>query len=333
MARKQRKQHEEIAKPEMLTSLFSRASMSRIEKISLDSQSTKPTSAQEFVPPRHRSAASKRVSQAPVVAITSGKGGVGKTNVVANLAAALALRNKQVMVIDADLGLANLDLFLGVRPEYTLADFFTGLVALDEIIISNRNGILLLPGAYGVQEVTALRHDQKIALLTELDALSHEVDLVLVDTGSGISDAVTYFATSAQEIVVVVTPEPSSMTDAYALVRVLASGHHEKRFYILANNVSDKAEALRLFDALSDTALRFLNASLDFFGWIPRDPQLIQAVVCSQLIVTEASDAPSAKAFTVLAERLIEMTSARVRIKGNVQFFFRRMLEGGRATR
>jgi flagellar biosynthesis protein FlhG len=293
----------------------------------------KPTLAQELVFSRWRSATSKRVSQALVFAITSGKGGVGKTNVVANLAAALAQRKKRVMVIDADLGLANLALFLGVRPAYTLADFFTGLVALDEIIISNRNGILLLPGTSGVREITSLRHDQKIALLTELDALSHEVDLVLVDTGSGISDAVTYFATSAQEIVVVVTPEPSSMNDAYALIKVLAFAHHEKRFRILANNVSGEAEALHMFDALSRSALRFLNASLDFFGWVPRDPQLIRAVARSQMVVTEASDAPSAKAFAVMAERMIEMTSARVRIKGNVQFFFCRMLEGSREAR
>ena len=293
----------------------------------------KPTLAQELVFSRRRSATSKRVSQALVFAITSGKGGVGKTNVVANLAAALAQRKKRVMVIDADLGLANLALFLGVRPAYTLADFFTGLVALDEIIISNRNGILLLPGASGVREITSLRHDQKIALLTELDALSHEVDLVLVDTGSGISDAVTYFATSAQEIVVVVTPEPSSMNDAYALIKVLAFAHHEKRFRILANNVSGEAEALHMFDALSRSALRFLNASLDFFGWVPRDPQLIRAVARSQMVVTEASEAPSAKAFAVMAERMIEMTSAQVRIKGNVQFFFCRMLEGSREAR
>ena len=292
----------------------------------------KPTLAQELVFSHRRSATSKGVSQALVFAITSGKGGVGKTNVVANLAAALVQRKKRVMVIDADLGLANLALFFGVRPAYTLADFFSGLVALNEIIIQNRNGILLLPGACGAQEVTALRHDQKIALLTELDALSHQVDLVLVDTGSGISDAVTYFATSAQEIVVVVTPEPSSITDAYALIKVLAFAHHEKRFRILANKVSGEEEALHLFDALSRSALRFLNASLDFFGWVPRDPQLIRAVARSQMVVTEASDAPSAKAFALMAERMVEMTSARVRIKGNVQFFFRRMLEGGRAV-
>ena len=317
----------------MFASLFSGNRLASIEKISLDSQFMKPTLAKELVFSRRRSATSKRVSQALVFAITSGKGGVGKTNVVANLAAALAQRKKRVMVIDADLGLANLALFLGVRPANTLADFFTGLVALDEIIISNRNGILLLPGASGVREITSLRHDQKIALLTELDALSHEVDLVLVDTGSGISDAVTYFATSAQEIVVVVTPEPSSMNDAYALIKVLAFAHHEKRFRILANNVSGEAEALHMFDALSRSALRFLNASLDFFGWVPRDPQLIRAVARSQMVVTEASDAPSAKAFAVMAERMIEMTSARVRIKGNVQFFFCRMLEGSREAR
>jgi flagellar biosynthesis protein FlhG len=303
-----------------------------IEKFSPDCESIGPTFPQELVLPLKRAASSKRTTPAHVFTITSGKGGVGKTNIVANLAAALTLREKRVMVIDADLGLANLDLFLGVRPVYTLADFFTGRVPLNEIIVPNRNGILLLPGASG-REVTALRHDQKVALLTELDALSHEVDLVLVDSGSGISDAVTYFATAAQEIVVVVTPEPASMTDAYALVRVLASVHHEKRFRILANNVSGEAEARRLFDALSGTALRFLNASLDFFGWVPRDPQLIRAVRRSQMVVTEAFDAPSSKAFVSMAQRLIQVTNSQIRIKGNVQFFLRRMLEGDRQAR
>ena len=293
----------------------------------------KTTFAHTAAPPRYEPAAQKKVKAAPVVAVTSGKGGVGKTQVVANLAALLASSDKRVMVIDADLGLANLDLLLEVRPQYTLADFLTGRVALDEILISNRNGILLLPGASGVQGVTTLRYDQKIALLTELDALRHEVDLVLVDTSSGISDAVTYFASSAQEILVVVTPEPASLHDAYALIKVLASGHHEKRFHVLANKVSDKAEARRLFDALSAKVLQFFNASLDLFGWIPHDPRLIQAVMRAQLIVKEAPDVPSGKAFTLIGERLIEMIDAPIRMKGNAQFFFRRMLEGDRAVK
>jgi flagellar biosynthesis protein FlhG len=332
-AGRQRKMKRETAKPEVFASLFSRESLSMIGKISLDSRSIKPSLAQELVPPGKRSPPFRGVTPAPVFAITSGKGGVGKTNVVANLAAALTLRKKRVMVIDADLGLANLDLFFGVRPLYTLADFFAGLATLDQIIIPNGNGVLLLPGARGVQEITALRHDQKAALLTELDALNHDIDLVLVDTGSGISDAVTYFATSAQEIVVVVTPEPSSITDAYALIKVLALVHHEKRFRILANNVSCEAEARRLFDALSGMALRFLNASVDLFGWVPRDRQLMRAVARSQMVVTDAADAPSAKAFACIAERLIQMTSNRSRIKGHLQFFFRRMLEAAREAR
>jgi flagellar biosynthesis protein FlhG len=109
--------------------------------------------------------------------------------------------------------------------------------------------------------------------------------------------------------------------------------HHEKRFRILANNVSGEAEARRLFDALSATALRFLNASLDFFGWVPRDPQLIRAVARSQMVVAEVSDAPSSKAFMCMAQRLIQMSDSRIRIKGNVQFFFRRMLEEDRQAR
>src|SRR5262245_54471032 len=162
---RQRETKRETAKPEVFAGLFSRESLGMIGKISIDSRSKKRSLAQEPVPPGKRWTPSKGVTPAPVFAITSGKGGVGKTNIVANLAAALTLRKKRVMVIDADLGLANLDLFFGVRPSYTLADFFTGLVALNEIVIQNRHGILLLPGACETQEVTALRHDQKIALL------------------------------------------------------------------------------------------------------------------------------------------------------------------------
>jgi flagellar biosynthesis protein FlhG len=270
------------------------------------------------------------VAAVPTFAITSGKGGVGKTNVVANLAAALAQKHKRVMVIDADLGLANLDIFLSVKPKYTLADFFSGAASLEDIITINRDGILLLPGASGVQEVTALKGDQKLALLTELDRLTHEMDIVLIDTGSGISDAVTYFTTAAQEIVVVVTPEPSSLTDAYAVVKVLSSTYHEKCFRILANNVSGEEEARRVFNRLSNTALRFLNASLDLLGWVPRDPQLMRSVARAQMVVNEASDAPSTRAFLAIADRILDSIAAGVKVKGNLQFFFRRVLDGGR---
>ena len=278
---------------------------------------------------RQRSDVAERALPAPVFAVTSGKGGVGKTNVVANLATALAKMKKRVLAIDADLGLANLDLFLGVQPVFTLADFFSGAVPLDQVIVPNRDGILLLPGASGVQEITALSADQKAALVTELDTVTLDFDIVLVDTGSGISDAVTYFTTAAQEIVVVVNPEPASITDAYALVKVLASNYHQKRFLILANAVVDADEAQRLFATLSGAALRFLNVSLDFLAWVPRDPQLSRAVARAQTVVNAAAESPSARAFASIAEQFLRRAGS-VKAKGNLQFFFRRMLESGK---
>ncbi|HTM08485.1 MAG TPA: MinD/ParA family protein [Verrucomicrobiae bacterium] len=272
------------------------------------------------------------IPTARVFAVTSGKGGVGKTNTVVNLAAALARKKKKVLVMDADLGLANVDLFLGVKPKYTLADFFSGQKRLADIIISTPSGIFLLPAASGIQEVTALSDAQKIAFITELDALTHDLDLVLVDTSSGISDTVTYFTTAAQEIIVVVTPDVSSMTDAYALLKVLASEHDEKRFWVLANNVDGEISARRLYDTLSRTALRFLNTSLDFLGWVPWDPALRRAVFSGQIVSANSADSPSARAFSAIAERLLEQAGEEIRLKGNLQFFFRRVL-GQRRSR
>jgi flagellar biosynthesis protein FlhG len=263
---------------------------------------------------------------APVFAIASGKGGVGKTNVTANLATALAHKRKRVLAIDADAGLANLDLLFGANPVYTLEDFFCGAAALDEIVTTTAQGVLLLPGASGVQSLTALSAAQKLALAGALEGLARQVDMVLIDTCSGISDLVTYFAAAAQEIVVVVTPEPASLTDAYALIKILASNYREKSFLILANKVDDEEQSRRLFDSLSRTAVRFLNVSLDYLGWIPRDPCLSAAVARSRLVIEEAQDAPSSRSFNVLANRLMESAAAGGRVKGNLQFVFRQVL-------
>ncbi|HEY7558902.1 MAG TPA: MinD/ParA family protein [Candidatus Binatia bacterium] len=268
------------------------------------------------------------LGMAPVFAITSGKGGVGKTTVTANLATTLARKGQRVLAIDADVGLANLDLLFGVKPAYTIADFFSGRAAIDEIVTTTPQGVMILPGASGVQQLTALSGAQKLALASGLESLARQVDLVIIDTCSGISDAATYFATAAQQIVVVVTPEPASLTDAYALIKVLASTYGEKHFKILFNNIEGEDQARRLFDNLSRVAVRFLNVSLDCLGWIPRDPQFLAAVAHSRLVVEEAADAPSARAFGVVTGRLIESALAGGRMKGNLQFFFRQVLEG-----
>jgi flagellar biosynthesis protein FlhG len=255
---------------------------------------------------------------------------VGKTNVVTNLAAALALAEKQVMVIDADLGHANLDLFLGVTPQYTLADFFAGTTPLADVITTGQLGITLLPAASGVPGVTALSNEQKIAFLTELEALPHEADFVLVDTGSGMSDTTTYFATASQEIVVAVTPEPSSLTDAYNLIKMLASTYQEKRFWILANGVKGEEEARRLYGSLSRTSLHFLNVSLGLLGWIPWDEELTRAAACGQMVTLTSPGSPSAQALAAIASRLTRFAAEEARVKGSPQFFLRRILAAER---
>jgi flagellar biosynthesis protein FlhG len=263
---------------------------------------------------------------ARVFAITSGKGGVGKTNVVANLAAALTMAGKQVAVVDGDLGLANLDLLLDVSPQYTLADFFAGRQALTDIFVTSPLGITVLPAASGDPHVTALSDEQKISFLSELDALPQDANIMLIDTASGISDLVTYFASAAHEIVLVITPEPTSLTDAYALVKILASVHGEKRFWVLANTVEDEDEARRLFAVLARMAQQFLSVSFDLLGWVPRDPALTRAVTQRRTVMETAPHSPSARAFTALARRLANSAAETARVKGGLQFFFRGVL-------
>jgi flagellar biosynthesis protein FlhG len=265
---------------------------------------------------------------APVFAIASGKGGVGKSNITANLAAALTRKRQRILAIDADAGLANLDLLFGVNPVYTLEDFFTGAAALDEILLTTTQGVLLMPAAKGVQSLTALSGAQKLVLAGAVEALVRQVDIVLVDTCSGVSDLSTYFAAAAQEIIVVVTPDPASLTDAYALIKILASTYGEKRFQILANKVDGEEQARRIFDTLSQAALRFLNVSLDNLGWIPRDLRLSTAVVRSRLVVEEGPDSPSARSFDSIATRLMQLAARGGKVKGNLQFVFRQALEG-----
>ena len=270
---------------------------------------------------------------APVFAITSGKGGVGKTTVTANLAAALASKGLIVLVIDADVGLANLDLFFNVKPLYTLADLLTGAAQLDDIILRTVSGVLLLPGASGIQKMTALNSAQKLTIASILESWTSQVDLVLVDTCTGISDAATYFAVAAQEIIVMITPEPASLTDAYAFIKILASTYREKRFRVIANKVEDQAQGQRLFESLSRAAVRFLNVSTHYLGWIPRDPRLLEAVTNSSLVVEVAKNAPATRAFADIADDLLGLAIAGGRLKENVQFRFRRALKGLEGTK
>ncbi len=265
-----------------------------------------------------------------VIAVASGKGGVGKTNVVANLAIALQRRGKRVVVIDADLGLANLDTLLGLNPHATLRQVLRGECTLKDVLVEGPAGIRIVPASSGYEDLTQLSDGQRLTLLEQVDTLDGDFDVLLIDTGAGISANVLFFATAAQETLVVVTPEPTALTDAYALIKVLSKRYAEHAFSVLVNMARSELEARKTFTQLTRVAERFLNVSLRYAGWVPWDSEVPEAVRRQQAVVELAPATAATRALGGLADRLCA-APAELRAKGGLQFFFRRLLAADRA--
>ena len=263
-----------------------------------------------------------------VYAITGGKGGVGKTALTANLAYNLALQGKRVLILDADLGLANIDVMFGLAPAYNLAHFFAGDQSLAAILTDGPLGIKILPAGSGIQQVTRLDNQQKVRLLDALDALQLTFDFLLIDTEAGISENVTYFNTAAQEIIVMTTPDPTAITDAYALMKLLSTEYHENHFNLVVNQVSKDSDALTVFKKLTMVASRYLDVSLDYLGSIPHDRQLTEAIRRQRVVSELYPHAKSAIAFANLAARLC-LEPASQEPKGGLQFFWKKLLNLG----
>lgn len=262
-----------------------------------------------------------------VISVSSGKGGVGKTNVVANLALAFTQLSKKVLVLDADLGLANMDVLLGLNPQYTLEHLFDGEKCLSDILIKGPGGMLILPASSGIPELADLDESQKILLLNEMDLLAEPVDILLIDTGSGISSNVLYFNVAAKESIVLVTAEPTSITDGYALIKVLSIKHQKNNFLILINQVPDARKAREVFKQISSAVDCFLaDLSVDYLGFIPSDPSLPSAVKKRRLVLEMHPQAPSSRSFRAIARNLAEKPS-RIGLSGNVQFFSKQLFQ------
>jgi len=261
-----------------------------------------------------------------VIAVTGGKGGVGKTSVAVNLAAALAAAERKVVLLDGDLGLANVDVFLGLSPRYTLAHVLSGERTLDEIMLATPHGFHIVPAASGIARLANLDAAAHLALVQSFSALAARLDVLIVDTAAGIAHGVTQFSQAAQQVLVVICDEPASLTDAYALVKVLSRHHGVRRFRVLANMVRSVGAGEDLFRRFERVTGRFLEVTLDFVGEIPDDEYLRRAVR-GQRPVTEAyPSSPAARAFKKLAARA-DKWPIPAGPRGNLEFFVERLVQ------
>lgn len=260
-----------------------------------------------------------------VLAVTSGKGGVGKTNIVANLGFSLSRLGKKVMILDADLGLGNLDVLLGIAPRWNISHVIRGERMLADILAEGPGKMQILPAASGIQELTRLNADQKLQLFSDLDRLIDGVDLLLIDTAAGISSNVMDFSVMAQEIVVVVSPEPTSITDAYALMKVLSLKYAEKSCKLLVNLAASPREARDVFRQLELVTGRFLDIRIEYWGHILRDDHLARGVKHQRLVSELYPESRAGRCFTELARRVIATPPAH-RPKGDTHLFWHHLV-------
>lgn len=260
-----------------------------------------------------------------VIAVTSGKGGVGKTNIAVNLAVALAQGGERVMLFDADLGLANVDVALGIKPRYDIQHVLSGERELADILIEGPAGIRVVPASSGVARMAALTASERAGLVHAFSALPEAVDTLIVDTAAGIDNAVLTFTAACQDVIVVLCDEPTSLTDAYALIKVLNQQCAVQRFQLLANMLDSELQGRQLFDKLATVADRFLDVRLGYLGAVPRDDYLRRAVRAQRVVLLEYPRARASRALQALAERVRELPPCRA--PAGLGFFVERLIE------
>jgi flagellar biosynthesis protein FlhG len=259
------------------------------------------------------------------VSITSGKGGVGKSTLVSNMALCFAQKGHRVLILDGDLGMANIDVMFAKRTHHTIENVLRGEIPLSEIMIEVAPRVYLIPGGSGVYGLQKIDAFQKKTLLDQINMLATPFDYMLIDTASGIDDNVLYLNSAAQDVMVIVTPDPASMTDAYALIKVMHKKFNERRFSIVANMVQDEREALMIYKRLSDVTQKFLCVSLDYKGFIPADAKLRSATKSQQLIIHANPESESGLAIQMLAEKLSGYAPVAYP-KGGMQFFWEQLV-------
>lgn len=282
-----------------------------------------------MLPDKQDQAAGLRMMTNPkpvlVIAVSSGKGGVGKTNISINLAISMVKAGQNVMLMDADLGLANVDLMLGLKPAYNLSHVINGERTLEEIIIEGPGGLKIVPASSGVKLMSELNPMENAGLIRAFSELSINLDTLIVDTAAGISDSVVSFSRASHEVIIVVCDEPASLTDAYALMKVLNKDHGVQRFRILSNMTHSAQEGQELFAKLLRVTDRFLDATLSHMGSIPYDEYLRKAIQKQRPVVEAYPRSRSAMAFKNLAQKADKWPRPEA-AGGHLEFFVERLI-------
>lgn len=270
----------------------------------------------------------RMVNPAPVrvIAVTGGKGGVGKTNISVNLGVALAELGRRVMLLDADLGLANIDVILGLHAKHNLSHVMSGECTLEEIMVTGPHGLKVIPGASGMQHMAELSPVEHAGLIHAFSEVANDVDVLLIDTAAGISDLVVSFSRAAQEQIVVVCDEPASITDAYAIIKLLNREHGINRFRILANMVKSVQEGRDLYNKMCRVTDQYLDVMLNYMGSIPYDDQLRKAVKSQKPVVEAYPRARVSQAFKNLAKKA-DNWPVPTGVSGDLQFFVERLIQ------
>jgi flagellar biosynthesis protein FlhG len=266
-----------------------------------------------------------RSRAAKVVAVTGGKGGVGKTATAVNLGTALARIGRNTMLLDADLGLANVDVLLGMKSRLTLEHVVTGQCGLEDVILTSGAGLRVVPAATGNFSMATLSRTQHAGLINAFSRLAEPLDVLLVDTAAGVGDGVVTYSEAAQRVVVMVCDEPAALTDAYGLIKVLSRRQPGCRFEVVANMVENAAQGRELYDKLMRVCHRFLGITPAYFGYVPNDEYLRQAIRRQTTVVEAFPSSPSARAFQRLALAL-DGWAPQAHARGGVEFFMERLV-------
>ena len=260
-----------------------------------------------------------------VIAVTGGKGGVGKTSVSVNLALALSEAGRRTLLLDTDLGLANCDVLLGLSPRFTLADVVAGNCSVEETILQGPKGLLVVPAASGKRHMTELSPAEHVGLIRAFSDLDRPLDTMVIDTAAGLGDSVLTFCQAAHDVVVVVCNEPASITDAYALIKVLSRERGVGRVHVLANMARSAGEGRELFDKLSRVTDKFLDVTLSYLGAIPYDEWMRRAIQRQQAVLDAYPAAAASMAFRTIGQK-VDKWQPPVAPRGNVEFFVERMV-------